>query len=77
MAMRIVVGEPGGPAEEPVTNFGPDGVFAISGVLLNLPELASSRIVELGFGALGRRRRAGPGRRPALTAPPARARPGR
>jgi plastocyanin len=48
MAMRIVVGEPGGPAEEPVTNFGPDGVFAISGVLLNLPELASSRIVELG-----------------------------
>jgi plastocyanin len=48
MAMRIVVGEPGGPAEESVTNFGPDGVFAVAGVLLNLPELASSRIVELG-----------------------------
>jgi len=48
MAMRIVVGEPGGPAEAPVTEFGPDGVFGAAGVLLNQPELASSRIVELG-----------------------------
>ena len=48
MAMRIVVGEPGGPAEEPVTNFGPDGVFATSGLVLNDPALASSMIVELG-----------------------------
>jgi plastocyanin len=49
MAMRIVVGEPGGPAEEPADDFGPEGTFAASGVLLNLPQLASSRIVELGF----------------------------
>lgn len=48
MAMRIVVGAPGGPAEEPITEFGPDGVFAASGVLLSQPELASARIVEVG-----------------------------
>ena len=48
MAMRIVVGEPGGPAEGPVTEFGPDGVFGASAAVLNAPELASSRIVELG-----------------------------
>ncbi len=48
MAMRIVVGEPGGPAEEPVTNFGPDGVFAISGQVLNDPALSSLQIVVLG-----------------------------
>jgi plastocyanin len=49
MAMRIVVGAPGGPAEMPADNFGPDGTFGASGVLLNQPELASSRIVDLGF----------------------------
>jgi plastocyanin len=48
MAMRIVVGEPGGPAEEPVTDFSPMGVAGLSAVVLNAPELASSRIVELG-----------------------------
>jgi hypothetical protein len=32
-----------------VTNFGPDGVFAIAGVVLNQPELASSRIVANGM----------------------------
>jgi len=48
MAMRIVVGEPGGPAEEPVTNFGPDGVFALAGLVLNQPEIASARIVATG-----------------------------
>lgn len=48
MAMRIVVGEPGGPAEGPVTEFGPDGVYGASVAVLNAPELASSRIVELG-----------------------------
>ncbi|MFO8149592.1 MAG: plastocyanin/azurin family copper-binding protein [Trueperaceae bacterium] len=48
MAMRIVVGEPGGPAEEAVTNFGPDGVFALAGLVLNQPEIASARIVANG-----------------------------
>lgn len=48
MAMRIVVGAPSGPAEQPATEFGPDGVFGASAVVLNAPELASSRIVELG-----------------------------
>lgn len=48
MAMRIVVGEPGGPAEDPVTNFGPDGVFATAGLVLNDPALASGQIVALG-----------------------------
>jgi plastocyanin len=43
MAMRIVVGEPGGPAEEPVTNFGPDGALALAGLVLNDPALASQR----------------------------------
>ena len=48
MAMRIVVGTPGGPAEGPVTEFGPLGVAGASAVVLNAPDLASSRIVELG-----------------------------
>ena len=48
MAMRIVVGEPGGPAEGPVTEFGPLGVASAAAAVLNAPELASSRIVELG-----------------------------
>lgn len=48
MAMRIVVGEPGGPAEGPVTDFSPAGVMGASAAVLDAPELASSRIVELG-----------------------------
>ena len=48
MAMRIVVGEPGGPAEEPVTNFGPFGVFGASGTVLNDAALASNNIVSAG-----------------------------
>jgi plastocyanin len=48
MVMRIVVGEPGGPAEEPVTNFGPDGALATAGLVLNDPALASQQIVEHG-----------------------------
>jgi len=48
MAMRIVVGAPGGPAEAPITDFSPVGSFALSGVLLSMPELASSRIAQLG-----------------------------
>ncbi len=48
MVMRIVVGEPGGPAEEPVTNFGPDGVFQVGGLVLNDPALASAEIVARG-----------------------------
>ncbi len=48
MVMRIVVGEPGGPAEEPATNFGPDGTFQVAGRVLNDPALASALIVELG-----------------------------
>ncbi len=48
MAMRIVVGEPGGPAEEPVTDFSPVGVYALSGFVLNDPALASSEIVARG-----------------------------
>ena len=48
MAMRIVVGEPGGPANEPVTDFGPDGVFDLAGVVLNSPLLAPDRIAAEG-----------------------------
>ncbi len=48
MAMRIVVGEPGGPAEGPVTEFGPISVEPAAAAVLNAPELASARIVELG-----------------------------
>lgn len=48
MAMRIVVGEPGGPAEAPVEEFGPMGVYGAAAAVLNAPELASSRIVDLG-----------------------------
>ena len=47
MAMRIVVGEPGGPAEEPVTDFGPFGVFGASGKVLNDAALASGNIVSV------------------------------
>jgi len=48
MAMRIVVGEPGGPAEEPVTDFSPEGVFGVSGAVLNDAALASANIVDAG-----------------------------
>lgn len=48
MAMRVVVGEPGGPAEEPVTDFGPMGVLGASGTVLNDPALASANIVGAG-----------------------------
>ena len=46
MAMRVVVGEPGGPAEEPVTDFGPYGALGASGTVLNDAALASSNIVS-------------------------------
>lgn len=48
MAMRVVVGEPGGPAEAPVENFAPDGVFGAAGTVLNDPALASANIVAQG-----------------------------
>ncbi len=48
MAMRIVVGAPGGPAEGPVTELGPITVEPAAAAVLNAPELASARIVELG-----------------------------
>jgi plastocyanin len=48
MAMRIVVGAPGGPAEGPITAFGPDGVYGAAAAVLNAPGLASSRIAQLG-----------------------------
>lgn len=48
MVMRIVVGAPGGPAEEPADDFSPVGTYALAGLVFNLPELASARIVELG-----------------------------
>jgi plastocyanin len=48
MAMRIVVGEPGGPAEEPVTDFSPVGAYALAGHVLNDPALGSNEIVERG-----------------------------
>lgn len=48
MAMRIVVGEPGGPAEEPVTDFSPRGVHGVSGTVLKDPALNSLNIVAVG-----------------------------
>jgi plastocyanin len=48
MVMRIVVGEPAGPAEEPVTDFGPMGALAAAGTVLNDPALASNNIVAAG-----------------------------
>lgn len=48
MAMRIVVGEPGGPAEEPVTDFSPEGAFGVAGAVLNDAAMASSNIVSQG-----------------------------
>lgn len=48
MAMRIVVGQPGGPAEAPAAEPGPDGVYGAAMAVLNAPGLASSRIVAMG-----------------------------
>jgi len=48
MAMRLVVGEPGGPAEEPVTNFSPEGAFGVAGAVLNDAALASATIMSQG-----------------------------
>jgi plastocyanin len=48
MVMRIVVGEPSGPAEEPVTDFSPVGAMAAAGTVLNDPALASDNIVAAG-----------------------------
>lgn len=48
MVMRIVVGEPDGPAEEPVTDFGPMGALAAAGTVLNDPALAPDNIVAAG-----------------------------
>lgn len=48
MAMRIVVGTPGGPAEAPIVDFSPEGVFGTAGTVLSDPALASSAIVEAG-----------------------------
>lgn len=48
MAMRIVVGEPGGPAETPSEDFGPEGTFGTAGTVLNDEALSSENIVEKG-----------------------------
>lgn len=48
MVMRLVVGEPGGPAEEPVTDFGPVGAFGAAGTMLNDPALDSLNIMSQG-----------------------------
>ena len=48
MAMRVVVGEPGGPAEEPITDFGPGGVFGVASAILSDAALASDNIVSAG-----------------------------
>lgn len=45
MAMRLVVGEASGPATEPVTDFGPSGVFATAGTVLNDPALDPQNII--------------------------------
>lgn len=48
MVMRIVVGEPGGPAEAPVTDFSPVGAYGAAGTVLNDPALSSLNIVAVG-----------------------------
>ena len=48
MAMRIVVGEPGGPAEEAVTDFSPEGAFGVAGAVLNDVALSAANIVSQG-----------------------------
>lgn len=45
MAMRLVVGEPGGPAENKVMNFSPEGAFGVAGAILNDEALSSATIV--------------------------------
>lgn len=46
MVMRVVVGEPGGPAEEPITDISPAGVFGVASAILSDAALASSNIVS-------------------------------
>ena len=46
MAMRVVVGEPGGPAEELVVDFSPEGAFGAAGTVLNDAALTSANIVS-------------------------------
>lgn len=53
MVMRVVVGEPGGPAEELVVDFGPEGAFGAAGTVLNDPALNSTNIVGSGSVAWG------------------------
>ncbi len=48
MAMRIVVGEASGPALEPITDFGPEGVLLTSGTILSDPTLDALNIVAKG-----------------------------
>ena len=48
MAMRVIVGEPGGPAESVITNFSPEGVFGVAGAVLNDVSLQSANIVRAG-----------------------------
>lgn len=48
MVMRIVVGEPDGPANEPVTEFGPDGVYGAAVAILSDPALNPLNIVAVG-----------------------------
>ncbi len=48
MAMRIVVGEATGPGMEPITDFGPEGVFATAGTVLSDPALDPLNIVSAG-----------------------------
>ena len=48
MAMRVVVGEPGGPAETPITDFSPEGVFGTAGTVLSDVALNSLNIVANG-----------------------------
>jgi plastocyanin len=48
MAMRIIVGEPGGPGNTQVTDFGPDGAFGAAGTVLNDPALSAANIIAKG-----------------------------
>jgi plastocyanin len=48
MVMRIIVGEPGGPGNDPVTDRSPVGVYALAGAVLSDPALAPEAIVAAG-----------------------------
>ena len=48
MAMRIIVGEPGGPGNTEVTDFGPEGAFGAAGTVLNDPALSATNIIAAG-----------------------------